>query len=663
MRLCLAFAPSRLTHELVFPDALPHYPHPSPTASLPLPDGWRRHIHLLEEMGLPQPRNVHALDRTVAWVVLLEEVLFDLDSSTITCRFLNGFTTTFPLEEKYVNKLSSIPEAYARARRENAAEHAASFARRWERRPASINPIQQTMPARKRNKLIKRARPGLQRKEASEPGALPCFASQPPSSTPQALHPSPSTHPAPSIPSWFRRTTRPILVDTYRLAVVPVLTTSFWTQSTLREMRVRELVRCGFDSRDFESAAGYNANRDAELNVKRGPALTVTPITHSALAEDASYDARLQRACGPHYALWTVRSVVNQIGSKIEEMEYQHMTRAANGGGDDPATPGLEGEGGGDGFGEDSDTDESVRTPVEVHEVLPASPSSTNFNNKTQSFHALQPRPQHHEHPDPPPHSALHTAHTHYSTLLHALERTARLDMLDEIGAADPEMAAHLAMQKHQMAGGHGASAGNSSASYSNNGRSGNKRIPGGGVSFGCKFAARKERRGSMLRHEVKVRSFEEQEAEEMEWWALEEELRAWRDAGGVSDEGSEGEDEGEKDMRIPSSPPGLSSSSPDPTTAIPAPSRRRCIALCATAEERLVKDARRRIVSPRDVVAFFERDVLRHEEGEADVEGGERVVGEVLDEKEMGEDKDVDVFVLDRMGDLRMGRERVVAA
>lgn len=98
MRLYVVFASCLFKHELAFPDVLPP-PKPNhsdtyhaglgqrciATSGLPLPEGWRRHGQLLEEIGIPQPKNVHTFDRSVAWVVLLEDVVFDLVSAFPFC--------------------------------------------------------------------------------------------------------------------------------------------------------------------------------------------------------------------------------------------------------------------------------------------------------------------------------------------------------------------------------------------------------------------------------------------------------------------------------------------------------------------------------------------------------------------------------------------------
>ena len=53
---------------------------PTLPQSLPLPASWDAHLQLVADTHLAAPPDLHALDKSVTWIALLDTVTFDLVS-------------------------------------------------------------------------------------------------------------------------------------------------------------------------------------------------------------------------------------------------------------------------------------------------------------------------------------------------------------------------------------------------------------------------------------------------------------------------------------------------------------------------------------------------------------------------------------------------------
>ena len=313
--------------------------------------------------------------------------------------------------------------------------------------------------------------------------------------------------------------------------------------------------------------------------------------------EEKEFDEKLMRSCGPHYALFTVRSIVKQLEERIqvgEEEEEETMSIVREREEQETIwkmeppslvhTSSSSSEGSVEELGEDLDSDsddQCVRTP-EVHAVsLPSTRSVHPPFNKSPRQQKTAPQPQ-----PTPSQLKVQSVLAHYRAHLAQIERIARLEMLEEIGAMHPDPNAVLGRVMGQSGG------------------------------------ARKERQPSKLR-EMWVPCLElptEEEGEEGEWRRLEEEMREWaEDADGEIEDGEaparrvilEG-----SALSTSSSSSNLSNSSgsssdsssslefisslaPSTSSNPPnSPSRRRCVAIRSTDswEEGVVLDVRRRV-------------------------------------------------------------------
>ncbi|KAG6844023.1 hypothetical protein H0H87_010532 [Tephrocybe sp. NHM501043] len=65
---------------------------------LPNPSTWTSQLHNLRLDELEVPVSVHALDKSVGIISLLEEVTFDLSTNIISCHFVDGSMERWPLE-------------------------------------------------------------------------------------------------------------------------------------------------------------------------------------------------------------------------------------------------------------------------------------------------------------------------------------------------------------------------------------------------------------------------------------------------------------------------------------------------------------------------------------------------------------------------------------
>lgn len=83
-------------------------PHPTPavylslsfpfnTPHLPLPPAWSFSAQRLAHDDLEIPNAIHFLDKSTWIISVLDQVIFDLSSLTITCHFIDGTKEEWPL--------------------------------------------------------------------------------------------------------------------------------------------------------------------------------------------------------------------------------------------------------------------------------------------------------------------------------------------------------------------------------------------------------------------------------------------------------------------------------------------------------------------------------------------------------------------------------------
>ncbi|KAG6888910.1 hypothetical protein C0992_007097 [Termitomyces sp. T32_za158] len=73
------------------------------------PSTWTTQLHNLRLDELEAPALVHALDKSTGILCLLEEVTFDLSTSTISCRLIDGSMEQWPLvAERCIQALERV---------------------------------------------------------------------------------------------------------------------------------------------------------------------------------------------------------------------------------------------------------------------------------------------------------------------------------------------------------------------------------------------------------------------------------------------------------------------------------------------------------------------------------------------------------------------------
>ncbi|CCM04491.1 uncharacterized protein FIBRA_06671 [Fibroporia radiculosa] len=86
---------------------LPAEPHPrlyhavnfsDPYERVALPTGWAAQLHSIHADELDPPTAIHALDKSSWLTAVIEELVFDLVSLTVSCSFVNGPTIQWPMD-------------------------------------------------------------------------------------------------------------------------------------------------------------------------------------------------------------------------------------------------------------------------------------------------------------------------------------------------------------------------------------------------------------------------------------------------------------------------------------------------------------------------------------------------------------------------------------
>lgn len=120
------------------------------SADLPIPANWVNQLNQLaaDELELPGPAGMHALDKSAGLLSIIEEVTFNLSTLRITCAFYDGSRQDWPLMETECmyaleSVLFDVSEATNEAERERR-EEAKAKARA---RPPSPPPLPVTTPS------------------------------------------------------------------------------------------------------------------------------------------------------------------------------------------------------------------------------------------------------------------------------------------------------------------------------------------------------------------------------------------------------------------------------------------------------------------------------------------------------------------------------------
>ncbi|GJJ16307.1 hypothetical protein Clacol_010604 [Clathrus columnatus] len=97
------------------------FPAPLPE-SLPLPLAWDSHLQIVNNLRIAPPPDVHALDKSAAWVSLIDTVNFDLGTLTLTCTFIDHSKEEWPLSSPCVLLLETVISDVNRSAKEAESE-------------------------------------------------------------------------------------------------------------------------------------------------------------------------------------------------------------------------------------------------------------------------------------------------------------------------------------------------------------------------------------------------------------------------------------------------------------------------------------------------------------------------------------------------------------
>lgn len=119
--------------------------------ALPLPVSWANQLNQLsaDELELPGPAGMHALDKSASLASVIEEITFDLSTLRITCALLDGTRQEWPLMDTACmyaleSVLFDVNEATNEAERERRQTEADARAKS---RTPSPPPLPVTTPA------------------------------------------------------------------------------------------------------------------------------------------------------------------------------------------------------------------------------------------------------------------------------------------------------------------------------------------------------------------------------------------------------------------------------------------------------------------------------------------------------------------------------------